>query len=204
MPTFVVLLSKWVNQSSKAVKCLIKYWFQLNFPIKIDFMIPELPDILFAVRVVKFSALLSVPGIMELFTLCMWMGGGFCTAALWVCITVAPCPHGEKTSYKNTNCLCFSLLSSTHPDSPYLSLHLCLSVSQSSCSGRTGLMKSWLTAAISVTAMKRRKKKGRKGKLFLFVFPCRCSKEVTCFLFTPLYWLRYQTFRKLDWYWGEL
>lgn len=35
--------------------------------------------------------------------------GGFCTAALWKCITVAPCPHGVKASHKNSDA-CFASL----------------------------------------------------------------------------------------------
>lgn len=101
------------------------------------------------------------------------MGGGFCTTALWDCITVAPCPHGEKASHKNLVSFSFSPLSFPHPASPYLSLHLCLPVSAAVQVGLTdGWTRSNLTAAISVTAKKRSRKGGQKKhkETFLFVF----------------------------------
>lgn len=101
------------------------------------------------------------------------MGGGFCTTALLDCITVAPCPHGEKASHKNLASFSFSPLSFPHPASPYLSLHLCLPVSAAVQVGLTdGWTRSNLTAAISVTAKKRSRKGGQKKhkETFLFVF----------------------------------
>jgi len=116
------------------------------------------------------------------------MEGGFCTAALWDCITVAPCPHGEKASYKNLVSLSLSPLCLPHPASPYLSLHLC--VCESSCAGRADwcLRRSNLTAAISVTAKKRGENRGKeKGSCFLLVFVYSCSEEVTSLLVTALH-----------------
>lgn len=72
----------------------------------------------------------SRPGSAEPSAQRLLMGGGFCTAALWDCITVAPCPHGEKASHKNLQLLSFSPLSLPQPASPYLSLHLCQCVIQ--------------------------------------------------------------------------
>lgn len=136
-------------------------------------------------QIIDFSALQRVPGSLQQSTQWVLMGGGFCTAALWDCITVAPCPHGEKASYKNLTSLSFPPRSFPHPASPYLGLHL--SLSESSCTGRAHWTGSNLTAAISVTAKKRSRNRGKEKRNWsLFVFVCSSSEGVTCHGHTSL------------------
>ena len=95
--------------------------------------------------------------------------GGFCTAALLECITVAPCPHDERTSHKKVKRSRCRRLPFLHAAPPYLSLHLCSSSP---------------AAAICVPAQEGAGRREGRGKRFWFgppMFP-----EVTSQLATPL------------------